>query len=76
MPNGHLMGAIGVAILSKNEIEKEYDFSNIDKFKFETSSINCNKCPNNCEIILVKRNNKIIDGWGNRCEKGEIKVRN
>ena len=74
LDNGHLMGAIGVAILSKNEEEKKYDFSNIDQVHFETTSVNCNRCPNNCEIIIVKKDKKIIDSWGNRCEKGELKI--
>lgn len=74
LENGHLMGAIGVAILSKKEKEKEYDFKDIDNFNFETTSVNCKRCPNNCEIIIVKKDKKIIDSWGNRCEKGELKI--
>lgn len=74
LENGHLMGALGVAILAKNEEERDYDFTNIDKVNFETTSVNCNRCPNNCEIIMVKKNKKIIDSWGNRCEKGELKI--
>lgn len=74
LENGHLMGAIGVAILSKGEKEKDYDFSNIENFSFETTSASCNRCPNNCEIIIVKKDKKIIDSWGNRCEKGELKT--
>lgn len=67
---GHLMGAIGIALLSKKEKEKSYSF-NLDNFSFTTDSINCSCCPNNCEIILVKDKNKIIDSWGNRCQRGE-----
>ncbi len=74
LDNGHLMGALGVAILSKREQEKDYNFD-LNNFNFETSSANCNRCPNNCEIIMVKKDKKMIDSWGNRCEKGEIKVR-
>jgi len=70
--NGHLMGAIGVAILSKNTKEKNWDFDIAD-YKFDTIGKNCGKCPNNCEIIEVFRNNKLIDSWGNRCERGKIR---
>ena len=74
--NSHLMGALGVAILAKKS-KKEIDFSfNIEDVNFETKGINCHRCSNNCEIICVSRNKKIIDAWGNRCEKGEIKVNN
>ena len=69
--NGHLMGALGVAILSKKEDEIEFDF-NITDNTFKTTSAYCGKCPNNCEIMCIKKNNKIIDSWGNRCEKGKI----
>lgn len=67
--NGHLMGALGVAILSKKEQEINFSFDIIED-KFETTSINCQGCPNNCEIICVKKNNQLLDSWGNRCEKG------
>lgn len=67
---GHLMGAIGIALLSKKEKEKNYSFD-LDNFSFTTSSISCEGCPNNCEIILVKDKDKVIDGWGNRCQRGE-----
>ena len=67
--NGHLMGAIGVAIMSKKEKEIEFNFNIIDN-DFKTSSTFCKCCPNNCEIIIVNKNNSIIDSWGNRCERG------
>lgn len=74
--NSHLMGALGVAILAKNSGEnKEFNF-NIEDINFETRGFNCNRCSNNCEIISVMKNDKIIDAWGNRCERGEIKVKN
>lgn len=69
--NGHLMGALGVAILSKKE--KEIDFSfDLTNDNFTTESINCKNCPNNCEIISIKKNDQLIDSWGNRCEKGSL----
>jgi hypothetical protein len=32
----------------------------------------CGKCSNNCEIICVYRDEKLIDAWGNRCERGSV----
>lgn len=70
--NSHLMGALGVAILAKQEKEEHvFDFNIID-LEFETKAIECQKCPNHCEIITIKKDNKIIDSWGNRCERGTI----
>lgn len=68
--DSHLMGALGIAILSKKE-KKEIDFDfNIINVNFETKGKECQKCPNHCEIITIKKDNKIIDFWGNRCERG------
>ena len=72
--NSHLMGALGVAILAKKSgIEKEFDFD-IENIKFETRGLECHRCSNNCEIICVCKNNKIIDAWGNRCDKGSVVI--
>ena len=72
--NSHLMGALGAAILAKeSKIEKEFTF-NIEDIKFETKGIYCKRCANNCEIICVSKNNKIIDSWGNRCDRGKLKI--
>lgn len=68
--NGHLLGALGVAILSKKEPEINFSFDIVEE-DFETSSINCSGCPNNCEIICIKKDDKLLDSWGNRCEKGK-----
>lgn len=68
--NGHLMGALGVAILSKKEPKTNFNFDIIES-NFETTSMNCSGCPNNCEIICVKKDKKLLDFWGNRCEKGQ-----
>lgn len=71
-PNGHLMGALGIAILSKKEqLKTNFSFEIIDN-NFETKEITCNKCSNHCEIIYVSKNRNIIDSWGNRCENGNI----
>lgn len=72
--NSHLMGAIGAAILSSktNNDNKEFNL-NIEKIKFETKGFECKGCSNNCEIIKIFKDNKLIDAFGNRCDKS-IKV--
>lgn len=70
--NGHLMGAIGVAILSKKEKEIDFNFD-IGKDNYLTTSTYCKRCPNNCEIIMIRKDKELIDSWGNRCEKGTIR---
>lgn len=68
-PNSHLMGALGIAILSKkNSSNKIYDL-NIQDVSFDTKAIDCGGCSNNCEILRIYKDNKLIDIWGNRCNK-------
>lgn len=70
--NSHLMGAIGIAILSKkNSTNKTYDL-NIKNVKFETKGMECNLCSNNCEILKIYKDSKLIDAWGSKCNR-EIK---
>lgn len=73
-PYGHLMGALGVAILAKKAKSKQKFNFDITNFHFETRGIDCEKCANNCEIICFFKNKKLIDSWGNRCDKGAAVV--
>ena len=69
------MGAIGVAIIaSRDKSNKTFDL-NIDDIKFETKGYECKGCSNNCEVIKIFKDNKLIDSFGNRCENG-IKWKN
>lgn len=74
--NGHLMGALGIAILAeKSSLRREFSFS-VKDMNFETREAACGRCPNNCEIICVYRDGVLIDGWGNRCDKGAVNTSN
>lgn len=67
--NGHLMGALGIAILSHNyETDKVYNLD-VNDIKFETKGIECHGCANNCEIVRIYKNDKLIDSVGSRCGK-------
>lgn len=67
--NSHLMGAIGIAILSrKNKTNKTYDLNMID-VKFETKGMECTDCSNNCEVLRIYKDSKLIDAWGSKCGK-------
>ena len=70
--NGHLMGALGAAILARrSRSRRDFDFS-IEDTEFHTREAGCGRCPNNCEIICVYSGDRLIDAWGNRCERGAI----
>ncbi len=68
--NGPLMGAYGVAILAKEKKENKIYDLNIKDVKYETKGTECSKCPNNCEIVKVFRDNILIDAYGNKCPNG------
>ena len=71
--DSHLMGALGIAILAKNnKINKKYDL-NIKNVKFDTIGMECNKCSNNCEMLKIYKDDKLIDAWGSRCGREFVK---
>ena len=52
-PNGHLMGAIGIAILAgRSQKRRVFDFA-VEEMDFKTREVFCGGCPNNCEVICV-----------------------
>ena len=76
---GHLMGAIGSAILARNYVEdkqceKQFNFD-VKDISFKTVGVECGGCPNNCEISCVLRNGKFLDCWGNRCPEGRERAK-
>lgn len=67
--NGHLMGAIGIAILAReNQTNKEYDLE-LSNIKFETIGEECCKCSNNCELLKIYKNNNLVETIGSICGK-------
>ncbi len=67
--NPELMGALGVAMLTKE------DYSGVSKFKgfniknkhFKTETYYGDKCSNSCEITKIFEHEKLIGYIGNRC---------
>ena len=68
-PNSHLMGALGIAILAKKNSDGKIYSLDIQNIKFLTKANECKGCSNNCEILRIYKDNKLIDSWGNRCNK-------
>ncbi|MDD3840187.1 MAG: acyl-CoA dehydratase activase [Clostridia bacterium] len=69
-----VMGAIGAAILSREYLENTGQKTKFRGFKatdldFEPTSFYCKGCSNNCEVIKVMLNKKVIAMWGDRCGK-------
>lgn len=71
--NGHLMGAIGIAIMSKKyKTDRIYNLDIAD-IKFETKGIECKGCSNNCEVLKIYKDDVLIDSFGNKCPRGAVK---
>lgn len=67
--NSHLMGALGIAILSKkNSSDKIYNLD-IKDIEFTTCGSECKGCSNNCEIVRIYKDKKLVDSWGSMCGK-------
>ena len=73
-----VMGAIGAAILAKEELMKNGK-TNFKGFEIATNdfvprSIECNGCGNNCEVIAIKDGEKTVGCFGDRCGKWSSKM--
>ena len=75
IPKYHdVMGALGVAVLAKennvrtNNKTKFYGFEIVDK-QYNAKSIECQDCPNQCEIVEMYSNDVLIARWGDKCGK-------
>jgi predicted CoA-substrate-specific enzyme activase len=77
-PHYNVMGAIGAAILAQEHMS--YNGKNPTRFRgwemseinYETSSFECQGCPNLCEVVQIKVGGEILARWGGRCGKWEM----
>ena len=74
-----LMGAYGMALLSKEQYEANLDMEytstiasseDLDKLEIKVTHTRCNNCENHCKLTINKFSNGQIHVSGNRCEKG------
>ena len=74
-----LMGAYGLALLSKEQYESNLDMEykskllnseQIDNLEIKVTYTRCNNCENHCKLTINKFSNGQIHVSGNRCEKG------
>jgi len=74
-----LMGAYGMALLSKEQYESNLDMEyvssilsteEIDNLEIKVTHTRCNNCENHCKLTINRFSNGQIHVSGNRCEKG------
>ena len=75
-PHHELMGAIGAALLLREEIGGNSHKTNFKGFEvsqtdFAVSSFICKACPNLCEIAQISVDGKVLARWGGRCDLWE-----
>jgi predicted CoA-substrate-specific enzyme activase len=74
-PNHEVMGAIGVAILVQEEMERnklsKFSGFGVSAIKYKTSSFECKSCPNLCEIAQLSVDGHVLARWGGRCDLWE-----
>ena len=75
-PHHELMGAIGAALLLREEVGgngHKTDFKGFDvsRTDFAVSSFICKACPNLCEIAQIAVEGKVLARWGGRCDLWE-----
>ncbi|NLY66040.1 MAG: 2-hydroxyglutaryl-CoA dehydratase [Tissierellia bacterium] len=72
-PNHDVMGAIGAAILAKEEVKKKgrtnFKGFSIGRLKYNVNSFECSDCSNRCEIVEIKSNNGVLARYGDKCGK-------
>ena len=73
-PYHNVMGAIGSALLAKDQmvkLQKPTVFRGFDivDYTYTPRSFECDGCPNICEVIELKMNDQITAMWGDRCGK-------
>ncbi len=75
-PDSPIMGAIGAAKLIREEVSRRGLESRFIGFqvcdeKYRTSSFECRKCSNQCEVAQLWRNDRVVSRWGGKCDLWE-----
>ncbi len=73
-----VMGALGAALMAKEAVRKrpgtKFRGFELSEFTYETSSFECQGCPNICEIVNIYMDGELLARWGSRCGKWDSLV--
>lgn len=79
-PNYDVMGAIGAAILAKEETRKKgktnFKGFSIGRLEHNVYGFECDGCSNKCEIVEIRSNNRILARYGDKCGKWSNSINN
>ncbi len=69
--NYNVMGSIGAAIIAREVVEKvgqtKFKGFQLADSEFKSTSFECKKCPNRCEVVQINQDNNTIGCFGDRC---------
>lgn len=71
-----IMGAWGAALLARDKMELSTAPSKFRGFQaarleYQATSFDCQGCPNQCEVVSISMEGKVIARWGDRCGRWE-----
>jgi len=75
-PHHEVMGAIGAALLAREEMSSNgkataFRGFEVSEASYGISSFECKACPTICDVAKVFRDGKVIACWGGRCDLEE-----
>ncbi len=76
-PHHEVMGAIGAAMLAREEIARSslptrFKGFAVGEMSYRTTSFECRFCSNHCEIVQVSVNKHVVARWGGRCDRWDV----
>ena len=66
-----VVGALGMAILAQENAPEKSKFRGweVSDKNIKCTSFQCNGCPNMCEVIEARIDDKVVSRWNDRCGK-------
>jgi predicted CoA-substrate-specific enzyme activase len=66
-----VLGALGVALLAKENVPASTKFRGweVSDQNIKCTSLQCKGCPNLCEVIEARIEDKVVSRWNDRCGK-------
>lgn len=78
--NYDVMGAIGVAILAKEEVKikgkTNFKGTSLYKMDYQVKGFECDGCSNVCEVIEIKEEGRVLARYGDKCGKWSNAINN
>lgn len=78
--NYDVMGAIGAAILAKDEAKEKgktnFKGTSLHKMNFQVKGFECDGCSNACEVVEIKEDGRVLARYGDKCGKWSNAINN